>query len=195
MAQLARRGKAASRDACIKSLGLGFHFSSTVRELTAMDKPEKIGNHPLPHHSPKNREKHRKITQLPPPPQKCHFVYFSVAFPLFLGVVAHPEERKKKKRTRSQKAILGATTEIPGHSRSNSRNCPQDLTHARIFLEQLASGPRELQSAQRVRPEVRKESKKSPRLRFWTLFRTPTDYSFLRGTTQGGVIFPGNYAY
>ena len=45
---------------------------------------------------------------------------------------------KKKKRSRSEKAILGATLGIPGYSRSNSRNGTHDLIYVKtLFSEQL----------------------------------------------------------
>ena len=54
----------------------------------------------------------------------------------------------------------------PKESEKSPKGCPG------------ASGPRGPRSPQRVRPGVRKESKKSPKLRFWTLFG-------LRGALSG----------
>ena len=49
----------------------------------------------------------------------------------------HPNVGKKT-RSRSEKAILGATLGIPGHSQSNSRNGNHDLIYVRtLFSEQL----------------------------------------------------------
>ena len=46
---------------------------------------------------------------------------------------------KKKKNSRSEKAILGATLGIPGYSRSNSRNGTHDLIYVKtLFSEQLS---------------------------------------------------------
>ena len=40
---------------------------------------------------------------------------------------------EKKKRSRSEKAVLGATLGIPGHSRSNSRNGTHDLISVKTY--------------------------------------------------------------
>ena len=51
----------------------------------------------------------------------------------------------KEKRSRSEKAILGATLGIPGHSRSNSRNGTHDLIYVKtLFSEQLSQRLSEL---------------------------------------------------
>ena len=51
-----------------------------------------------------------------------------------------------KKRSRSEKAILGATLGIPGHSRSNSRNGTHDLIYVKtLFSEQLSERLSELE--------------------------------------------------
>ena len=50
-----------------------------------------------------------------------------------------------KKRSRSEKAILGATLGIPGYSRSNSRNDAHDLIYVNtLFSEQLSERLSEL---------------------------------------------------
>ena len=62
--------------------------------------------------------------------------------PLFpiLGISA-----PAKKRSRSEKAILGAILGIPGHSRSNSRNGTHDLIYEKtLFSEQLSERLSEL---------------------------------------------------
>ena len=46
---------------------------------------------------------------------------------------------RQKKRSRSEKAILGATLGIPGHSWSNSWNGSHDLIYVKtLFSEQLS---------------------------------------------------------
>ena len=57
--------------------------------------------------------------------------------PLFETSETTPFQRKIC--SRSDKASLGATLGIPGHSRSNSRNCTHNLAHAKTkFWEQFS---------------------------------------------------------
>ena len=42
-----------------------------------------------------------------------------------------------KRSSRSEKAILGATLGMPGHSPSNSRNCAEDLSYVKPVFSQL----------------------------------------------------------
>ena len=61
-----------------------------------------------------------------------------------------------KKRSRSEKAILGATLGIPGHSRSNSRNGTHDLIYVKTqFSEQLSERLSELVGRQNFSPNSR----------------------------------------
>ena len=61
-----------------------------------------------------------------------------------------------KKRSRSEKAILGATLGIPGHSRSNSRNGSHDLIYVKtLFSEQLLERLSELVGRQNFSPHSR----------------------------------------
>ena len=63
---------------------------------------------------------------------------------------------KKKKRSRSEKAILGKTLGIPGHSRSNSRNGTRDLIYLKtLFSEQLSERLSELVGRQNFSPTSR----------------------------------------
>ena len=62
----------------------------------------------------------------------------------------------EKKRSRSEKAILGATPGIPGHSRSNSRNGSHDLIYVKtLFSEQLSERLSELVGRQNFSPNSR----------------------------------------
>ena len=64
-----------------------------------------------------------------------------------------------KKRSRSEKAILGATLGIPGHSRSNSRNGAHDLIYVKTpFSEQLSERLSELVGRQNFSPNSRSVS-------------------------------------
>ena len=59
----------------------------------------------------------------------------------------------EKKRSRSEKAILGATLGIPGHSRSDSRNGTHDLIYVKtLFSEQLSERLSELVGHQDFSP-------------------------------------------
>ena len=59
-----------------------------------------------------------------------------------------------KKRSRSEKAILGAILGIPGHSRSNSRNGTHDLIYVKtLFSEQLSERLSELVGRLNFRPK------------------------------------------
>ena len=61
-----------------------------------------------------------------------------------------------KKRSRSEKAILGATLRIPGYSRSNSRNGTHDLIYVKsLFSEQLSERLSELVGRQNFSPNSR----------------------------------------
>ena len=62
----------------------------------------------------------------------------------------------EKKRSRSEKAILGATLGIPGHSRSNSRNGSHDLIYVKtLFSEQLSERLSELVGRPKFSPNSR----------------------------------------
>ena len=62
----------------------------------------------------------------------------------------------EKKSSRSEKAILGATLGIPGHSRSNSRNGTLDLIYVKtLFSEQLSERLSELVGRQNFNPNSR----------------------------------------
>ena len=62
----------------------------------------------------------------------------------------------KKTRSRTEKAILGATLGIPGYSRSNSRNGSRDLIYVKtLFSEQLSERLSELVGCQNFSPNSR----------------------------------------
>ena len=62
----------------------------------------------------------------------------------------------KKKRSGSEKAILGATLGIPGHSRSHSRNGSYDLIYVKtLFSEQLSERLSEVVGRQNFSPNFR----------------------------------------
>ena len=62
----------------------------------------------------------------------------------------------KTKRSRSEKAILGATLGIPGYSRSNSRNGTHDLIYVKtLFSERLSERLSELVGRQDFSPNSR----------------------------------------
>ena len=67
----------------------------------------------------------------------------------------HPNFEKKK-RSRSEKAILGATLGIPGYSRSNSRNGAHDLIYVKtLFSAQLSERLSEQVGRQNFSPNSR----------------------------------------
>ena len=59
----------------------------------------------------------------------------------------HPNFEKEKKRSPSEKAILGATLGIPEHSWSNSRNGTHDLIFVKALLSTLLFQPQTLPSS------------------------------------------------
>ena len=62
----------------------------------------------------------------------------------------------EKKRSRSEKAILGANLGIPGYSRNNSRNGTHDLICVKtLFSEQLSEQLSELVGRQNFSPNSR----------------------------------------
>ena len=62
----------------------------------------------------------------------------------------------KKKRSRSEKAILGATLGLPGNPRSNSRNGAHDRIYVKTrFSEQLSERLPELVGRQNFSPNSR----------------------------------------
>ena len=60
----------------------------------------------------------------------CHH-FVECARSIFQKPANHP---KYKKKLKSSQTILGATLGMPGHSRSNSRNCTNNLSHAKLIL-------------------------------------------------------------
>ena len=68
-------------------------------------------------------------------------------FPVFRVLVCERFQSRKpgnhpnfeRKRSRSEKAILGATLGIPGHSRSNSRNGTHNLIYVKTLLSEQLS--------------------------------------------------------
>ena len=65
-----------------------------------------------------------------------------------------PPQFGKKKGSRTEKAILGATFGIPGYFQSNSRNCTHDLSYVKtLFPEQLSERLSELVGRQQFSPK------------------------------------------
>ena len=84
------------------------------------------------------------------------FCFLFLSWILFLYQKAGNHPNFEKKRSRSEKAILGATLGIPGHSRSNSRNGSHDLIYVRtLFSEQLSERLSEFVGRQNCNPNSR----------------------------------------